>query len=251
MASATIKANQSEASLRFYAEMEKLFTSSRLSGIEKLQNFCKYVPIVDIGRFLAKHMIFQEILHVPGHIIECGVYQGGGLMAWGQLSAIFEPLNHVRRIVGFDSFAGFPSVVSQDRGSGHALADQTDFSAAAAYEDLKRSISLYDLYRPLGHIPRVELVVGDATQTIPEFIQKTSHLIVSMLYLDFDLYQPTKLAIESFLPRMPKGAIIAFDELVHAAWPGETVALADSLGVRNVRLRRFAWQPQICYAVLT
>ena len=37
-----------------------------------------------------------------------------------------------------------------------------------------------------------------------------------MLYLDFDLYAPTKAALETFLPRMPKGAILAFDELNQA-----------------------------------
>jgi hypothetical protein len=36
---------------------------------------------------------------------------------------------------------------------------------------------------------------------------------VSLLYLDFDIYEPTAVALEHFLPRMPKGSIVAFDEL--------------------------------------
>jgi hypothetical protein len=70
------------------------------------------------------------------------------------------------------------------------------------------------------------------------------------LYLDFDLYEPTRLALEQFVPRMPKGAVIAFDQLNQRHWPGETRALLDTLGVRSLRLQRFPFQPQISYAVL-
>ena len=33
------------------------------------------------------------------------------------------------------------------------------------------------------------------------------------------------IALKNFISRMPKGAIIAFDELNNKNWPGETVAL--------------------------
>lgn len=241
--------NQSDGGLAFYREMEELYKGSPFTSIDKLQNSSKYVPIVDTGRFLAKYHIFQQILDVPGHIMECGVYQGGGLMTWAQLSTILEPLNHVRRIVGFDTFEGFASVNQQDRETSQALVDQTDFSNASL-DELKECIRLYDLYRPLGHIPRVEIVQGDATRTIPDYVDSSPHLVVALLYLDFDIYEPTKCAIETFLPRMPRGAVIAFDELIHPTWPGETMALADSLGISSLRLKRFPWQPQITYAVL-
>jgi hypothetical protein len=46
-----------------------------------------------------------------------------------------------------------------------------------------------------------------------------------LLYLDFDVYEPTKAAIEALRPHMPKGAAIVFDELYSRQWPGETLAL--------------------------
>jgi len=46
------------------------------------------------------------------------------------------------------------------------------------------------------------------------------------------------------------GAVIAFDELNHSAWPGETMALLDTLGIRSRRLERFPFQPQLSFAVL-
>ena len=122
--------------------------------------------------------------------------------------------------------------------------------AADTAEEIARSAAIFDLYRPLGHIPKVELVKGDALQTIPDYLNRNAHLVVSLLYLDFDLYEPTKCALERFVPRMPKGAVIAFDELNHPAWPGETMALLETLGIRTLKLERFPFQPQISFAFL-
>jgi hypothetical protein len=94
-------------------------------------------------------------------------------------------------------------------------------------------IQEYDRDRFLGHIPKVGLVRGDIVKTVPEFLKSHSHLVVSLLFLDCDLYEPTKAAIEAFVPRMPKGAILAFDELDNPIWPGETLALLESLGIHG------------------
>ena len=122
--------------------------------------------------------------------------------------------------------------------------------ATHAGADLAECIRLYDLNRPLGHIPRVELVAGDATRTIPAYVTANQHLVVALLYLDFDLYEPTRAALEAFVPRMPKGAILAFDELNQGAWPGETRAVLETLGIRTLRIERFAFTPQLSFAVL-
>jgi hypothetical protein len=244
-----VQQNQSASSLRFYEELEGYYKSSAGTNVQKLQSFTKYVSSGDVGRFLCRSKIFEQILHVPGSIIDCGVFMGGGLMTWAHLSAILEPLNHVRRIVGIDTFDGFPAISAEDRTTVEALATPGGLSADS-YADLTEAIRLYDLYRPLGHIPRVKLVRGNAVGAIPKFIEETPHLVVALLYLDFDLFQPTEVAIRNFLPFMPKGSIIAFDELNNSFWPGETVAVRETIGLRNLRLQRFSFQPQISYAVL-
>jgi hypothetical protein len=244
-----IETNQSRGSRQFYQELETYYQSNPASNVEKLQNFTKYVSCGDIGRFLCRSKIFEQVLSVPGWIIDCGVFMGAGLMTWAHLSAILEPLNHVRRIVGMDTFAGFPDISDEDKLTEEALAKPFGLKADS-YADLTEAIRLYDLYRPLGHIARVQLVRGNAVDTIPKFIEATPHLVVALLYLDFDLFEPTKVAIEQFLPYMPKGSILAFDELNNGFWPGETVAVQKTIGLRNLRLRRFPFQPQISYAVL-
>jgi hypothetical protein len=245
-----IPSHHTERDRRYLEEMQPFYQRCVGTDLDKIKAFPKFVAPVDVSRFLARSKLFEEILNVHGWIVECGVYLGAGIMTWAHLSAILEPLNHTRRIIGFDSFAGFTQVSSKDAG-----ADNTDLAvvgghSAPVYDELIECLRLFDLVRPIGHIPRVVLEKGDALQTIPAYVEKNRHALVAMLYLDFDLYEPTKVAIQTFLPRMPKGAIIAFDELGHEQWPGETEALMDTLGIRNVRIRRFPFMPQISYAVL-
>jgi hypothetical protein len=241
------------ASDRAYAErMSAYFSRSRGDTMDKLRSFSKYVPRQALTKFLANDALFRHVLPVHGHIIECGVYLGAGLMTWAQLSAIWEPFNHVRRIVGFDTFEGFPSVDEKDKSSG-AINErwaQVGQLASDAYEDVQEAIALYDQNRTIGHIPRVSLVRGDATKTMPAYLEANRHLVVAMLYLDFDLYEPTKVALETFLPRMPKGAVLAFDELDQAQWPGETMAVLETVGLRNLRIQRFPWHSALSFAVI-
>jgi hypothetical protein len=238
---------------RYSREIQEYFSSGQGDTLAKLRNFPKFAPRQNLALFLAKNEIFKQLVDVHGHIIECGVFMGGGLLTWAQLSAIYEPYNHVRRIVGFDTFAGFPSFAEQDKPRQGAEVDFAKVGGLAVEgieEDVKRAIELYDLNRPIGHVTRIELVKGDATKTIPNYVVENRHLVVGLLYLDFDLYEPTLAALHAFLPRMPKGAIIAFDELNQKQWPGETLALLDAVGIKNLRIRRFPFTPQISYAVL-
>jgi len=240
---------QAESDRAFARGMETYYSDSRGTNVDKLRNFAKYVPRQTLTMFLAKRDIFQRIIYVHGHIIECGVYLGGGLMSWAQLSAIYEPINHTRRIVGFDNFTGFADINEKDKGDNLECAKEGGL-AVNAQEDVEECIRLYDLNRPIGHIPRVELVVGNGVETIPKYLNDNPHLVVAMLYLDFDVYEPTKIALQTFLPRMPKGAVIVFDELNDAAWPGETLAVLETVGLRNLRIERFPFTTQLSFAVL-
>jgi len=91
-----------EKEVQYRNELETYFKNSIGTNLEKLENFTKYVPRQSIATFLAKYEIFKKIINVQGSIIECGVYNGGGLMAFAQLSAIFEPVNNQRKIIGFE-----------------------------------------------------------------------------------------------------------------------------------------------------
>ncbi len=228
--------------------IETIFRNCHHSIETKIENFPKYVRRQHLKRFLAMYEVFKLVLPVKGSVVECGVYQGFGLMTWAKLSTILEPENLTRRVYGFDTFKGFPEVSRKDQNS----IDKSSVGdlSADSYDELKQLLDEYDKDRFLGHIPKVELVRGDMVKTIPEFIKTHPHLIVSLLFVDCDLFEPTKTALEAFLPRMPKGAVVAFDELDNPLWPGETLATLETLGIKHLCLRRLDWDPYIAYAVI-
>ena len=81
----------------------------------------------------------------------------------------------------------------------------------------------------LSYLQKVELLVGDALNTIPKFQQKKPESICSFAYLDFDLYKPTKVALDFIGTCVSVGGIIVFDEACRPEWPGETLAMKEFL----------------------
>jgi len=225
-----------------------VFSRSSDDLATRLANLPRYARRAQVTRFAALYELFKLTLPVKGSIVECGVFRGSSFMTFAQLSAALEPTNLTRRVYGFDSFGGFPSVSEQDRPlqTGAAPGDL----AADSYDELSELLDIYDTDRFLGHIPKAQLIRGDVTKTVPEFVADNPHLVVSLLFLDLDLYEPTAVALREFLPRMPKGAVLALDELDNPIWPGETTALFDEVGLDRLALRRFEFDPYIGYAVL-
>ena len=233
--------------------MEVIFEQHHTNSQIKLNNFELYVKRQALTRFIARYELFKQIISIKGSIVECGVHHGGGLMAWAKLSSGLEPMALHRKIIGFDTFDGFIDIHDNDIGvTDNQSLQKGGFSAGvSSYDYITQSVKEYDENRFLNQFEKVELIKGDATITIPEFISANQHLIISLLFLDFDLYQPTKAALKNFLPRIPKGGIIAFDEINNSAWPGETVALIEEFGGLNkLNIQKFPFDPNIAYIVL-
>jgi|TARA_B110000495_G_C23041306_1_gene624785 hypothetical protein len=241
--------SKNKKQIEFVEQLEKYFDSSTGTTYEKLSNFTKFAPRQHLTKFISKYEIFKKIIGVEGAIIECGVRFGGGLMTFAQLSSIFEPVNYTRKIVGFDTFSGFPGISKNDFGSKNPEAHKGGM-AVNSFNDLKQCIELYDSNRFLSDYPKIELIKGDAVKTIPKYIKENPHTVVSLLYLDFDIYKPTKVALENFIDRMPKGAIIAFDELNDKNWKGETLAVLETVGIKNLKIQRFNFDTFFSYAVI-
>tara|TARA_B100000989_G_scaffold297985_1_gene285563 strand:- start:1424 stop:2185 length:762 start_codon:yes stop_codon:yes gene_type:complete len=235
---------QMEASLN-----KECFESNPTTWEAKMENFPKYVKRQNLTRFLAMYEIFKLIVDVKGSIVECGVNQGFGTLAWSKFSAIIEPVNLTRRIYGFDTFEGFPSISDSDISTNSQHVQVGDL-AANSMDEIMRLAEIQDKTRFLGHIPKIELIKGDAIKTIPKFINDNPHVLISLLFLDFDLYESTKIALENLVPRMPKGAVIAFDELDNPLWPGETKAMLECCKDNKLRIQRLPFDPYIGYAII-
>jgi hypothetical protein len=203
-----------------------------INSLEKLENkhisdFVLHTPINSIQRFLARYELMKLIQDIPGAIMEFGVCSGNGLMSLIHCHNVLQPTYRYREFYGFDTFEGFPSVHENDIKD--VVWEKGDF-CNKSYDRLTNIIDIHNNYYYLP--TNVQLVKGDATKTIPEFLQNNRHVIISLLYLDMDLYEPTKVALKELLPRMAKGSIIAFDELNWRSFPGETIAALEELGTK-------------------
>ncbi len=234
-----------------FRSLYRAFNDSSLSLAYKLQAFPLFVRRQDMAYLFAKYEIFKQIVHVNGSIVECGVFVGGGTMTWLHCSSILEPYNHTRKIIGFDTFTGFPQIDESDKKTGtseHLHEGGLNVSNSMQHE-LTNVIAVHDRNRPLSHVSKVELIKGDACETIPQYVEDNPHLLISLLYLDFDIYKPTKAALQTLYNRVVKGGIIAFDELNCKSYPGETVAMIEELDLTKVELKRFPFVTHLSYFI--
>ena len=87
-----------------------LFKNSPLPDNELLDNLNLYTKRQDLSRVLFINELYQKILDVHGVICEFGVRWGQNLALMTSLRGIYEPFNYNRKLLGFDTFSGFPSV---------------------------------------------------------------------------------------------------------------------------------------------
>lgn len=234
------------------SEYLNLFLNSQVPVYERIKTFPNYIQTGYLRKFITRLEIYKKVLNVHGSIIECGVLGGDGVFAWAHFAEIFEPYNHLRKVIGFDTFDGFPNTSISDAKS--ELENEmlkVGGLKSTPFEELNLLVECFDLNRPLSHLPRIELIKGDAIETIPQFVNELNpELVCALLWLDFDLYEPTLQALRHIVPRMPKGAVIAFDELNHPLWPGETKAVLEEIGISNLRIERFSFGSTVSFAVL-
>lgn len=206
---------------------------SKLDNISNkhVLDFALYTPINSIQRFLVKYELIKLIQNIPGAVIELGVCSGNGLLSLIQSHNVLEQQYKFREFYGFDTFEGFPSVHENDTNNLDNKNKVGDFSNNS-HDNI---LDVVDIHNNYLYVPTtVKLIKGDVTKTVPEFLNTTGnkHILIALLYLDLDLYEPTKIALKHFLPRMAKGSIIAFDELNHSKYPGETIAVLEELGIK-------------------
>jgi hypothetical protein len=161
---------------------------------------------------------------------------------------MYEPYNHNRKIVGFDTFEGFSTIDEKDKTSD--IIQKGAYATTKGYENvLSQILDYHEANSPVSHIKKYELVKGDASLTIKEYLERNPETIISFAYFDFDVYKPTKDCLEAILPHLSKGAIIGFDELNHPHFPGETFAFKEVLGLNNYKLNRDVNNPLVSYII--
>jgi hypothetical protein len=232
-----IKSIASSSELEHRNKINELFINCPIPQNERLANSGLFVKRQDLTKQLFFNDLYQKIVNVHGIIIEFGVRWGQNLVTLNNLRGIHEPFNYSRKIIGFDTFSGFSDVDTKD--GSHKIIKEGAFSVTEDYEKyLEEILTYHENECPLSHIKKNVIIKGDAVVMLEKYLKEHPETIIAFAYFDFDVYSPTKKCLELIKPYLTKGSIIGFDELNDPQFPGETIAVRESLGLNNIALRR-------------
>lgn len=243
---------------------KSLASSEEVEAYNKLWDLNKRSPIPDsevlanLGLFNVRasfvrtqfiYSLYLKTLNTHGVIMEFGVRWGQNLALFTTFRNIHEPYNLSRKIIGFDTFEGFPNVSMQDGPGDESRVGA--YSVTAEYETfLEELLGAQERLGPRSHVKRHELVKGDVVETLPKYLDDHPETIIALAYFDLDLYEPTKACLNLIKPHLAKNSIVGFDELVSDYFPGETQALKEAWGLSNFEIIRDPASPQQSYLVV-
>ena len=231
---------------------EKLWTHlknlcEKFGPTQTFMNLGLFLPPKHLSRILFLDFIYRQIIGVQGAIFDLGTRWGNSTAIFSSLRGIYEPFNRHRKLVGFDTFAGLTAESKEDCGK----RSEGDCATVEGWEKFLVDILLnHASLDPLSHVNRTAIVKGDVAKTLPQYFRDYPETIVALAFFDMDFYAPTKSALLDLQPRLTKGSLLAFDELNDPMSPGETTALMEVLGLRNIRLQRFPYASRVSYLVV-
>jgi len=230
-----IRSTKSEINNR--NEFLKLFKNTTIPGDEILDNLGLYINRQNLSNILFMNEMYQKIINTHGVVMEFGVRWGQNLSLFESFRGMYEPFNYNRKIIGFDTFSGFPSVSPKDGKLPHIK--KGAYSLTKNYKNyLEKILDYHENQSPISHIKKYELVQGDAISTLKKYLKQNPQTIIALAWFDFDIYTPTKKCLELIQPHLIKGSIIGFDQLNYDVFKGETLALKETLNINNLKLHR-------------
>lgn len=175
--------------------------------------------VTRLSKILAHYELYKEIVQLPGHIVECGVYKGSSLLRFASFREVLES-PYSRKIIGFDAFGRFP--VDKEDANDSAFVQR--FSTEGG-EGISRS----SLVEVLLHkkFENVELVEGDICSTVPQYVSDHPELKIALLHIDVDIYQPAQIILDQLFDHVvPRGLVVLDD---YGTVAGETRAIDEFL----------------------
>ena len=162
---------------------------------------------------------------LPGDFAECGVWRGGSVMAMAL------QLKHLgvkdRTIWLYDTYAGMTTPTERDveAASGQSAAHLMETTAVGDGNNVWAYASKQDVVQNLGltayPLENFHLVEGDVAQTLKFDVPES----VSLLRLDTDWYESTKMCLDVLYPRLAVGGPCILDDYGH--WQGARDAVDE------------------------
>jgi hypothetical protein len=219
----------------YLAEIEE----SDLNFLKKINEFTMCAP--------ANHWaIIQSLQHIKknnieGDLVECGVYKGGNIILFDYLLEKYQ-LN--KKIFAYDTFEGMPKPSEIDMDLKNNLASQTKKNyeknniiwCYASLDEVKNNIKKFNLQFE----NKFKFIKGDVLKTL--IVKDNIPEKISLLRLDTDFYESTKIELEILFPRLVKNGILIIDDYGH--WKGSKKAVDEYFNLKE----NFKWFHRIDYA---
>lgn len=226
------------------------FENSPLNTEDKLINLGLYMRSSALASVLFMDEMYKKILDVAGVVMEFGVWWGANLTLLQNLRAVYEPYNYTRKVIGFDTFEGYPdSMQIEDKNSKYL--GKGNYSVSRNYEEyLAGLMDYHEAENMMAHKLKYELVKGDVTHTLPAYLERNPQTIIALAYFDMGLYAPTKAALTAIKPYLTAGSVLIMDELNFEDMPGETIAFREVFGLDRYEIKRSKYTPDRCYVTI-
>jgi len=201
-----------------------------MSNIKKFLIENKFYETVSLDRFekvLMQLEIFKIIKNVKGCILEFGIFRGNSFIRFMLFNKIY---NFKKKFYGFDTFGEFP------KGKNYFdNLQRNKFTKSAGTSSINK-LSLNRILKK-KKLTNFTLIKGDVLATLPKFIRENKNLQISLINLDLDLYEPSKIVLESLYPRLSKNGIIILDN--YKTFYGETKAVNEFCKKHKIKLQKF------------
>ena len=194
-----------------------------------LVNLGLYLRSTQLAKVLYSTNSTKELSHLPGIVVEFGVWWGANLALFESFRSVYEPYNWTRKVVGFDTLKGYPSIASKDGTSAYAKVG--GYTVTEGYEEyLGRMLDAHEADNVMSHIKKYDLVKGDVLETVDGYFVDNPETIIALAYFDLALYEPTKKCLEAIRPHLMRGSI--------SRWMNSTRAISrrDSRAERGIGL---------------
>ncbi len=190
--------------------------------------------------------IIQSIKHIslnkiPGDLVECGIFQGGNIILFKILA---DEMGLKKKIYGYDTFDGMPEPGEKDFDlkdiSAHKhFKEYKDMNIKWCYsnlEEVRSNICSFDE----NYLKDILLIKGKVEESLNN--EKNLPEKISLLRLDTDFYESTKIELEKLYPKLVSGGILIIDDYGH--WKGSKKAVDEYFNLS----KEFFWFHRIDYA---
>lgn len=182
--------------------------------------------VVQAARYVAE-------AHIPGSIVEAGVWRGGSMMA--AALALRSKGDTSRELYLYDTYEGMSEPGAEDVDvRGNTASEKLSASKKTTSSEIWAFSPVEDVRRNLlstGYpADRLHFVKGKVEDTIPADAPDQ----IALLRLDTDWYESTKHEMEHLYPRLVSGGVLILDDYGH--WQGARQAVDEYLAANNLHL---------------